>query len=240
MSFAQDSENYFNDRFEVAANSSVDARASFLTKTYLHLAGAVIAFVVLSAALLQTSLPIIMLQAMAGSRLTWLLILGGFIVVANIARTMARSAQSQAGQYGALLLYVVGEAIIFTPLLYIAQANYEGVIAQAALATMGIFGGLTAVVFFTRKDFSFLSGILGLATIGFLVFIVLGAIFGFTGGIFLSVFGIVLASGYILFDTSRVLHNFRVGEHVAASLELFASVAFLFWYVLRFFMQSRN
>jgi FtsH-binding integral membrane protein len=50
---------------------------------------------------------------------------------------------------------------------------------------------------------------------------------------------IVLASGYILYDTSNVLHRYRTDQHVAAALALFASVAILFWYVLRLFMSRR-
>jgi FtsH-binding integral membrane protein len=33
-----------------------------------------------------------------------------------------------------------------------------------------------------------------------------------------------------------VLHHYRVGQHVAASLALFASVALLFWYILQLLM----
>ena len=47
---------------------------------------------------------------------------------------------------------------------------------------------------------------------------------------------IALACGFILYDTSNVLHHYRIGQHVAASLALFASVALLFWYVLQLLM----
>jgi FtsH-binding integral membrane protein len=49
-----------------------------------------------------------------------------------------------------------------------------------------------------------------------------------------------LAGAAILYDTSNVLHNFPEDRYVAAALELFASVALLFWYVLRLFMSSRD
>ena len=51
---------------------------------------------------------------------------------------------------------------------------------------------------------------------------------------------IVLACGYILYDTSNILLHYRVGQHVAASLALFASVALLFWYVLQLVMSLRS
>jgi FtsH-binding integral membrane protein len=51
---------------------------------------------------------------------------------------------------------------------------------------------------------------------------------------------IVLACGYILYDTSNVLYHYRIGQHVAASLALFASVALLFWYILRLVMSMQR
>jgi FtsH-binding integral membrane protein len=43
-----------------------------------------------------------------------------------------------------------------------------------------------------------------------------------------------------LYDTSNVLHHYRIGQHVAASLALFASVALLFWYIVRLFLSNRR
>ncbi len=37
-------------------------------------------------------------------------------------------------------------------------------------------------------------------------------------------------------DTSRIIHNFPEDRHVAAALELFASVALMFWYVIQIFL----
>ena len=51
---------------------------------------------------------------------------------------------------------------------------------------------------------------------------------------------IALASMYILYDTSNVLRTYRTDQYVAASLALFASVALLFWYILRLFIQLRR
>ncbi len=56
---------------------------------------------------------------------------------------------------------------------------------------------------------------------------------GMPMGIWFSGAMVVLAAGYILYDTSNILHKYRTDQHVAASLALFASVAILFWYILR-------
>ena len=47
---------------------------------------------------------------------------------------------------------------------------------------------------------------------------------------------ILLACGAILYDTSRIIHDFDTDQHVAAALELFASVALLLWYAIRLLM----
>ena len=52
-------------------------------------------------------------------------------------------------------------------------------------------------------------------------------------GIWFSVAMVVFACAYILYDTSNVMHHYRPGQHVAASLALFASVTLLLWYVIR-------
>ena len=51
---------------------------------------------------------------------------------------------------------------------------------------------------------------------------------------------VVFASLYILYDTSNVLHHYRIGQHVAASLALFASVALLFYYMVRLVMSLQR
>ena len=148
-------------------------------------------------------------------------------------------AASKAAQYAALAGYVVAESIIFVPLLYLANRAAPGVISSAAAVTFLAFSALTAVVFFTRKDFSFLRGILCWGGIVALVLIVAGVAFGFQLGTFFSVAMVALAGASILYDTSNVLHHYPEDRYVAAALELFASVALMLWYVLRLFMSRR-
>jgi FtsH-binding integral membrane protein len=139
-------------------------------------------------------------------------------------------------QYAGLTLFVVAEAVIFVPLLYIAKEFAPEAIPAAAISTLVLFGVLTVVVFITRTDFSFLRSILlfgGFAAMGLIVVAIL---FNFNLGPIFVVAMIALACGYILYHTSNILHHYRIGQHVAASLALFASVALLFWYILQLFM----
>ena len=225
-----------------AAMAEADERANFITKTYLHLTGAIALFVALEAILLSTPFVKDMVGMMIGGSgsWSWLVVLGLFMLVSYVAQSWAQSATSIGMQYMGLGLYVVAEAIIFTPLLYIAQRIDPQIILAAAITTLGLFAVLTAVVFITRKDFSFLRGVLMFGGFAALGFIVVAILFGFSLGPIFTYAMIALACGYILYDTSNVLHHYRIGQHVAAALALFASVALLFWYILQLFLRNRD
>ena len=65
-------------------------------------------------------------------------------------------------------------------------------------------------------------------------------LFGLSLGLWFSFAMVGLAAAYIIYDTSNVLHNYRTDQHVGAALELFASVALMFYYILRIFMSERR
>lgn len=211
-----------------------DTRAAFIGRTYLHLFGAIIAFVLIEVWLFSSGLAEPIARSMMS--VSWLLVLGGFVVVSWIASRAAHTARSVAAQYTALAAFVVAEALIFVPMLFIANAVAPGAIQSAATITLIGFAGLTAVAFLSRKDFSFLGGLLKWGGILALVAIVGGVLFGFTIGTWFSVAMVGLAGGAILYDTSNIIRHFPEDRHVGAALELFASVALMFWYVLRIFM----
>ncbi len=216
----------------------VDARARFLTRTYTHLFGAIVAFTAFEVFLFQTGLAEGIARAMLGG--SWLLVLGGFMIVSWLATRVAYSARSLAAQYAALAAFVVAEGIIFVPLLAVAQAVAPGAIQSAATVTLLGFGGLTAIAFHTRKDFSFLRSVLQWGGIVALVLIVAGVIFGFQLGTFFSVAMVAFAGAAVLYDTSNVIHHHPEDRYVGAALQLFASIALMFWYVLRIFIASRD
>ncbi len=222
-----------------AAQAAADERSAFITKTYLHLAGAIGLFVVLETILL--SLPGIenLVRLMIGGTYSWLVVLGLFMGVSYLAENWARSAVSPGMQYLGLGLYVVAQAVIFVPLLYIVRTVDPSIIPAAGITTLALFGGLTAVVFITRKDFSFLRSILYFGGFAALGLIVVSILFQFQLGPIFTYAMIALACGYILYHTSNILHHYRIGQHVAAALALFASVALLFWYILQLFLSRR-
>lgn len=224
-----------------AAQATPEERASFIRKTYLHLAGAILLFVLIEAFLIGSGAGYTIAATMLGGRMSWLIVLGAFMGVSMLANWWANSQTSKPLQYMGLLLYTVAEAIIFVPLLFLAQIKAGGgVILEAGVVALGLFMGLTAVVFLTRRDFSFLAPILAIGGFAALGFIVAGLLFGFSLGSVFAWIMVAFAGGTILYNTSNVMHHYRPGQHVAASLSLFASVALLFWYVLQIFMGSRK
>lgn len=215
-----------------------EVRAQFISRTYNHLMASIVAFTLIEYGLfasgLAESIAAFMLQG------SWLIVLGGFVLVSWFASRVAATSESMTSQYLALGGFVVAEAIIFVPLLYIANQMAPGMITSAALVTLLGFGGLTAIAFTTRKDFSFLGGLLRWAFVVAIVAIVGAVLFGFELGTWFSVAMVGLAGAAILYDTSNVLHHYPEDRYVAAALQLFASVALMFWYVLRIFMSSRD
>jgi FtsH-binding integral membrane protein len=219
------------------AQIDAQSRGTFIARTYNHLLAAICGFTIIEIALFKTGLAEPIARAMLS--VSWLFVLGGFVVLSWFASMAAHRTASKPMQYAALAAYVVGQAIIFIPLLYIADAYAPGAIASAAVVTFIAFSALTAIVFMTRKDFSFLRGILMWGGVIALVLIVAGVIFGFQLGTFFSVAMVALAGASILYDTSNVMLHYPEDRYVAAALQLFASVALMLWYVLRLFISRR-
>ncbi len=216
-------------------------RAQFYKKTYLHVAGGILFFILCEYIFLNTA-PIVnfMLSMLQGWR--WLLMLGGFMLVSNYAESTALQTTNKKYQYLAYGLYIMAEALIFVPLLFIAISltNDLSLIKQAGIITLTLFLGLSSVALITKKDFSFLRSALTVG--GFLAIglIVAGMAFGFNLGLWFSVAMCVLAGGSILYQTSNLVHHYETEDYIPAALGLFASLMLLFWYVLRIVMRFRD
>jgi FtsH-binding integral membrane protein len=223
------------------ARAASSERAQFIRRTYAHLAGAILAFMGIEALLLKSVGAEKIFGLLGASPYSWLIVMLAFMAAGWVARAWAHSGSSPAIQYLGLALYVVAEAVIFLPLLYLAtRLTDPKVIPTAAIMTLGVFGGLTLSVLVTRKDYSFLGPILSVCTMVALGVIIAACLFGFSLGLLFSFAMVALASGYILYQTSVILHHFRTDQHVGAALELFASVALLFWYILRIVMATSS
>jgi len=230
-------ENQIQDRLLLSEVSDID-RVAFYKKTYAHVAGGVLVFILFEYLLLQSDTIVDFALSMIDGY-KWLLMLGGFMFITNYAEGMALKTPDKNKQYLAFGLYILAEAFIFVPLIYIAAYYMESgpeILNQAAIVTLALFTGLSAVVFVTKKDFSFLKT--GL-TIGFFIaigLIIAGTLFGFNLGLWFSVAMCLLAGGSILYQTSNLVNKYTTEDYIPASLGLFASLMLLFWYILSIFM----
>jgi len=232
---------YLEDGYyrETAAEAPLSARVAFIRRTYAHLFAAIVAFVALEALLITSGVGIEITRAVVHNPVLLIGTLVLFIGSGYVARYLARSEASPGAQYLGLTMYVVVEALIFLPIMLYCQAvpQFRDVPMQAGVLTLIVFGGLSAVVFISKKDFSFLGHVLWIAGWLALGLIVVSLFTSMTLGVWFSAAIIALACGYILYDTSNVLHHYSTNAHVAASLELFASVALLFYYIIRLMIQ---
>jgi len=226
----------------VVSDSPEEARAEFIRKTYGHLAGAIALFIVLEGLFLSMGLGPLALNLIGANRFGWLLVMGAFVGVSWIAERWASNGSSQGMQYAGLGLYVLGESIIFLPLITLAVAltNDFSLLIQAGFITGAMVLGISAVALTTKKDFSFLGGFLKIGGFVALGLIVASFLLPISLGLWFSAAMVVFASGSILYNTSNLVHRYQPGQHVAAALSLFASVALLFWYVLRILMSRRS
>ncbi|MBA4188486.1 MAG: permease [Planctomycetaceae bacterium] len=239
MNYAVDS--YYGD---TAASAPVSARVGFIRRTYAHLAVAVLAFVGVSAALIGSGLADqILRDVFMANRLAWLGTMIVFMVGTTAAQYMAQSRSSVGMQYAGLTLYVLLYSLLFVPILTIASNPAYGVgnanlPIQAGIVTLMVFGGLTAAVFISGKDFSFMGPVLMIGSFLALGVIIAAMIGGFSLGLVFCSLMVALFAGYVIYDTSNIIHRYRTDEHVAASMALFGSFAMLFYYILMLFMSG--
>lgn len=226
------------------ANQDAEIRGEFVVRVYQHLLLAITAFVGFEAILFTVGAAEALYDLLfTTGGAAWLLILGAFMVVQWMATSAAHNVENVGLQYAGLFGLAGGEALIFAPFLYLVfnETDNGGTTVMAAAAiTAFMFAGLTIVAFTTRKDLSFLRPILmwgGFAALG----LIFGAVlFGLSLGIWFSVAMIALAGGSILYQTQAIMARYPSDAYVGASVQLFASVMLLFWYVLRLLTSLRN
>jgi FtsH-binding integral membrane protein len=215
------------------AEDSVENRSEFIWKTYAHVVGAILAFAAVQVYFFQSGIAERIAMPMLSN---WMLVLGAFMLGGWGATHVAHRLESMAAQYAAFAFFIVMEAVIFVPMLYIAAMTQPGVIDSAAGVTIIGSVALIATAMITRKDFSFLRGIMIWVGMLAMVGIFASLFFGFVLGTWFSVAMIGFAGAAVLYDTSNIMHHYPKDRYVAASMALFASIALMFWYILRLFM----
>jgi FtsH-binding integral membrane protein len=216
-------------------------RADFVVKVYQHLGAALVAFLAFETLLINLGAARAIYDFVSGSS-TWLLLLGGFMIVNWLATSAAHDILNPSRQYLGLFGMAAAEAVIFAPFLhYIFEIQGDGattVGVAAAITALG-FAGLTAVALTTSRDLSFLRPMLIWAGVSALLLIVAAVLFGLELGVWFSVGMIALAGASILYQTQNIVRRYPAEAYVGAAVQLFASVMMLFWYVLRLVASRR-
>ena len=116
---------------------------------------------------------------------------------------------------------------------YLAMSNGSQIIMQAMGGTAIVFFGLSSYVLTTKKDFSFMGGFLMTGLILVLVAAIGMMIAGFFGvdismaSLVISGAIVLLMSGFILFDTSRIINGGET-NYVMATVSLYLNIYNLF------------
>ncbi len=194
---------------EKMTQSETHVRTEFSRKTYMHLAFAILAFAGLEYMLLSSDLAPTMVTSMT-SCFHWLIVLGAFMGVSWVANYRASLSTSSKTQYAGLLLYIVAEAIIFVPLLFIAGLQVPNVIPTAGIIMGLLLGGLAFTAFTSRSDSTLLSGILKITGFIALGVIVLSIMSGFNLNVIFSSLIIAFVGCTILYSTSNILKHYKL------------------------------
>lgn len=141
----------------------------------------------------------------------------------------------------ALFSFTTLSGMVPGPYLAHLAMTQPGVIAQTFIMTVGIFGGLTLYVFTTKKDFNFMGGFLFVGLIGLILGGVVNIFIASSAMHFaMSAIGVLLFSGFILYDTSNIVLRYPSNEYVAGALSLYLDFLNLFLYLLSFLSGGRD
>ena len=228
--------------YQPVADLDERTRSDFIVRVYQHLALAIVAFVAFEAFLLATGIAEGLYNFISGSAATWLLILGGFMIVNWLAANAAHDLTNVNKQYAGLFGLAAAEAVIFAPFLHLIfhVQDSGSTVWSAAFVTLVGFAGLSAVGYTTRRDLSFLRPMIMWGFVAALVLILAAVLFGLNLGVWFSVAMIALAGGSILYQTQVIMRQYPEQAYVGAAVQLFASIMLLFWYVLRLFSEMRR
>lgn len=176
-----------------------------------------------------------------------LLLLWGGTIVFSIVGSMAKNGARQGEVSITGLVGLVGMVVCSGAMLGPTIGTYAGLgmastVGAAAVITAVTFSALTAVVFLTGKNFGFLGKFLFVALIAFVIARFVGMFIGTSAGFqwWMAAVGAVLFCGFILFDTSSVVHYYGPNNMVVpAVIALYLDILNLFLLLLQL-LSSRN
>ena len=229
----------------IVADAPAADRAAFFRRTYGLVAASFGAFAIALYAFFVSGIAHSFMSAIAGVG-SWGML--GVMVLfwfgTTAAQSLAFNRASRTSQYAGLGLYVLLQALIFVPLIYytaiVTKGNPGEILIPACMATGALVVALTAVVFMTNMDFSFLKVAIVIGSICALGIIIVSLFAGWSLGAWFSIAMIVLMASVILYQTNEIKNTLETDQHVAAAFILFSAFVTLLFYVIRFFAGRRE
>jgi len=112
-------------------------------------------------------------------------------------------------------------------------AGEKSIVLEALFITGTVFVGLTVFTFKSKIDFSFLGAFLSMALGVLFLWGFFAMIFGISTGYVYALFGCIIFSGYILFDTWLIMEKLSPQQYVLAAIMLYLDIINLFLYILQ-------
>lgn len=225
-----------NPALNTVANASPEVRANFIRSTYLLFMSGILCSLIVGAITLNVyALSSLAISLLRSPIIALVLILGGSIGAQAIARTPGLN---MVGLYG--FTGLIG--FLFAPILAIYEMSQPGIVGQAAFLSVLVFGALSAYALISKTNFSYMGGAI---FVGMVALVGAGAanllFFKSSGfGYWLAWGSLLLSSGYVLWRTSRMVHEYEPDENVSAALGLFISFFNIFMSILRILGGSRR
>jgi FtsH-binding integral membrane protein len=238
--------DYSNRTYLVSA-APADVRASFYRKTYGTAALAFAAWAVLLGGLFESGAAVPIIKLMFAAKFSWLLVLGVFWVATHFGQRFAFG-ETRATQYLGLGIHIAAYAVLFVPLIGVVLVQSGGnpddafaeILLPAGVSTAALFAALTATVFMTKTDFSFLRTAVIIGSFLALGAIVLFTLFGVTVGVWFAIAMTLLMSAAILWQTHQLKNSCDTSQHIGAATIIFAAFMTLLWYVIQIFLTRRD
>jgi FtsH-binding integral membrane protein len=217
---------------ESAAQASVSERMGFIRKVYaLFFAATLFA---IGGVLLGLSYDPLLQFAYEHPFIMFFVMIGGVLGAQAVRHVPGLN-------LAALFGFTTLTGVVISPLIAVVRQVNPGSILAAGVLTVGIFGGLTAYVFVSKKDFSFMRGML---MTGLIVVILAGVVNIFLGasalGFAVAAATLLLFSGFVLYDTSNIIRRYPTNEYVAGALDLYLDAFNIFLALLRILNSSRD
>ena len=231
--FRQEPDAWGSFGAETAAQASVAERMGFVRKVYALFFAATLFAV--GGVGLGLAFPPVMMAVASHPWISFFVLIGG-VFAAQAVRLVPGV------NLLALFAFTTLTGLIISPAIAVYTRLNPASIIQAGVLTVGIFGGLTAYVFVSKKDFSFMRGML---TTGLIVVFLAVVLNLFLVGSSALSFGVscaalLLFSGFVLYDTSNIIRRYPTNEYVAGALSLYLDAFNIFLALLRILNAGRR